>query len=322
MNGQLKAESYKKFLDSIFGNTIFEKFMQFLPSNKDKIEYKNHNGSLSDFINNLNEHQHESSNEPCTDCEGKGWEKIISKKLKKSMIFPERKMDLPGWIGKLDFSKDCVKEIMIIGESITSKLADVEIPKFLHLKKKRLINCVYETGTVIRQPSEFVSEKEILKTGSLRFWNKVNDIAQALGLPIHKFIEKLYITDVAHCNCEKRRKLYITCARKHLLKEIHLIKPKIIITHGNIAFMTLFEILFNSKTFFFDKKYVSSFIWGKGDNFITKIRYDMHIENLTPPKYDFHLFPFPHLSGDTRFKNEYWGELFMKFATIIKTLKI
>jgi hypothetical protein len=160
--------------------------------------------------------------------------------------FSQRKMDLPAWLGNLDFApkKSIRKEIMILGESVTNTFN--ESPIFwkppLKLNASRVINLSFELGTVVHSLEDLEKSKEV---GSRHFWRKLNWIFEEIfQKSSKKWLDMLYITDIGHCNCDRKNKLYMKCGRKYLIQELELISPRIILVQGKDSLRALLTIIY------------------------------------------------------------------------------
>ncbi|WP_192820707.1 uracil-DNA glycosylase family protein [Rufibacter sp. LB8] len=156
-------------------------------------------------------------------------------------------MDFSGWIGSYD--SEVGKEYMIIG-------AEPSISRNYQL--------VYGFGNKynlnIDQTASYHYEKED------DIWSYFTRLLIKENESIRDFLEKCYITDLCHivpqgCGTVESicKKLNITAkewetfrtslAKKFLLEEIELVKPKLLVLHGNVSrdfFKTLLKIKFES----------------------------------------------------------------------------
>lgn len=134
--------------------------------------------------------------------------------------------DFPGWIGELNFEKSSVKEILIIG------------------MEPHIGGRYYQATYGLRETSENAfGELDEFKPNSM-LWKNISELFnQKNGYHNPKFLEKIYITDMAHFAIKgkademksfpKWNKVRADIAEKYLVDEIELINPKYIISQGN-----------------------------------------------------------------------------------------
>lgn len=145
--------------------------------------------------------------------------------------------DFPGWIGALDFSKDNIKDIMVIGMEPHIGKGD---------RTAQVTYGLRETGE-----SEYAELGEHL--GNRRLWNNLNSVFNNNDDYYHKekylnnqidndFFNRIYITDLAHFAIKGKAKetsdvkiwpkIREENANKYISKTIELIRPKYIISQG------------------------------------------------------------------------------------------
>ena len=139
--------------------------------------------------------------------------KINPKKCNECPLNVEKKgMDFPGWLGKIDLTKKHRKDIMVVGFSPSRKIENVHV--------------AFGLGY------DYLSINDLNNIGpnSRRFWNAMIFLFD----DDHEYINNnIYLTDLAYCNCSsKDKKTLRFCSKKHLLKEIEFINPKLIILNG------------------------------------------------------------------------------------------
>ncbi len=155
--------------------------------------------------------------------------------------------DFPGWLGNLDFRKKNVKDIMIIGSEPHIEEHDYQIVYGLH------------EGKHLKFFTEDKLWRRILKllTGDYI----LNDFTR-----IRKELNRLYITDVcffapqgkvkALSNYKDWNPIVIpTMADLFLREEISLIKPRVIISQGALAFKELVRLLGIDRTIKFSRHF-------------------------------------------------------------------
>ena len=143
--------------------------------------------------------------------------------------------DFPGWIGDLDFSEENVKEIMVVG------------------MEPHIRETYYQTTYGLREtkPNSF---EEINDGNNKKLWSNLNDLfGYSKNHENKEFLSRLYVTDMSHFAVKGKAKeihkinnwniIRNNIARKYLLDEIKLIKPKYIISQGNIVADFIDEIL-------------------------------------------------------------------------------
>lgn len=163
--------------------------------------------------------------------------KIADKKFHSIVENNNWVFDFPGWVGKLDFSNDCVKEIMVIGMEP-------------HIGFPRTIQATY--GLRETNENEF-SELDEYKPNSL-LWKNLNSIfGKSADYRSRNFLESIYITDLCHfaisgnanevLKIKEWNSIRYQNASKYILRTIQLIKPKFIVSQGNIVSNFVDEIL-------------------------------------------------------------------------------
>ncbi|MHA1757666.1 MAG: hypothetical protein ACTSVV_12905 [Promethearchaeota archaeon] len=220
------SKDFREFLERIYGKMIVDGLLE-----KDSLKFKDiyH---LVKFINNF---QYDS--EKRFGCQLCKQNYNLIKPGKKN--FGERNMDFPSWLGDLKDYNHINKELMIIGESVTNsfKVSFIEKPN-LFLDKKRKINIAFELGTRIRDKSNLTG------LNPKGFWSKISNLFLSSS---DNWLNKLYITDMAKCNCQGKKILYLTCALRYLIKEILFISPKFILILGHNARIAFIPIIQASK---------------------------------------------------------------------------
>jgi hypothetical protein len=145
-----------------------------------------------------------------------------------SNIVSEREwsFDFSGWIGKLDFSRDNVKEVMVIGMEPHIGKRDFQVAYGLR-----------ETGN-----NEF-GELDEYSSNTL-LWKNLNGLfGDDEDYRSTEFLNRFYITDMCHFaeqgkanlvqKIEGWKKIRETMAITFLKREIDFIKPKYIVSQGN-----------------------------------------------------------------------------------------
>lgn len=213
MSERKRSAEYRDLLNTIYGKSVVDAFVK---SSSDEVLEKYDSDKLNTFIKTRNTK------------DGKQWEENEGCKECKELCegFSKRKMDFPGWLGALDFSKKNTKKIMLIGEDVGPIV-------------KAYINIAYglgrykidmETSVLAEEPGNHLWK--ILK----KIFTK--EIGSKTGL--EGVMENIYISDMIKCNVSNEQKikqlLQIRCSCAYLLEEIKLIRPMVIIFQGKNAY--------------------------------------------------------------------------------------
>lgn len=153
-----------------------------------------------------------------------------------------KKMDFPAWIGVLDESKTTKKSIMIIGESVSSRIDKplsiaYELGRFNKLNDNKIE--LGETQYLIDH--DFLNKKQTLDV----FWNYIDYI---FSNNLEEILSNLYITDLSKCFSQKNSNddhllIWDTCTEFCLINEIEYIKPRIVLFQGNTPYLYTRKIL-------------------------------------------------------------------------------
>lgn len=166
--------------------------------------------------------------------------------------FFKRILEFPGWIRYLDFSGTTpAKEIMIIGEAPTRLKDQINIAfglGYFPIKSNGKLNFVQLRKTYAVE--EKLLEKIISnQTKKNKLWEYLNHLFSGKLEAIKPMI---YITDLCKCNDDiktknkkerKNKKIWKICGDNYLIKEIELIKPKLIIFQGWSSYKYLKDYL-------------------------------------------------------------------------------
>ena len=180
--------------------------------------------------------------------------------------FLSRPMEIPGFEGFLDFNKNIVKKIFVIGEAagpgilthlnITYGLGNFPIDKvgnmdlsiiskvISNLNKQNLKRFLQqiEERLGIKNMSETRASELMESHLSHKLWQYLRI---CLANDFNDLKSEFYISDICKCNDDtkekpnKNERLWIPCQSKYLLKEIELINPKLIIFLGGSPFESL-----------------------------------------------------------------------------------
>ena len=160
------------------------------------------------------------------------YSKINTKEIIKE-FYPEVSLendwsfDFPSWIGSLDFSKQNVKDIMVIGMEP-------------HIRKEKIsFQATY--GLRETAPNEF---KELSNGNNPRLWNNLNALFGSSDCYENRdFLSKFYVTDLSHFAVSGKAKevnkikdwpkTRNEISKKFLKREIEIINPKYIVSQGN-----------------------------------------------------------------------------------------
>lgn len=108
------------------------------------------------------------------------------------------------------------------------------------MKKNRIIGITYGLRLFI---NNFKDIKDLLREkydGSHHFWRK---LSISFKNRQDNWLEKLYLTDVAKCNADKKRLIDFTCGMKFLIKEIEFVSPQFILIQGNDARLSFLPLI-------------------------------------------------------------------------------
>jgi uracil-DNA glycosylase len=158
--------------------------------------------------------------------------------------------DFPGWIGSLDFTKDNVKDILVVGMEP-------------HIGEGfRTVQVTY--GLRETTENEFTELDEHL--GNRRLWNNLNSVLNNNDDYYHKekysinqidkdFFKQIYITDLSHFAIKGKAKEMLDLkiwpkireenANKYISKTIELIRPKYVISQGKVVSKFVTKVLKN-----------------------------------------------------------------------------
>lgn len=146
--------------------------------------------------------------------------------------------DFPGWIGPLNFSKDNVKDILVIGmephigegfrtAQVTYGLRETFENEFCELGEYRSNRILWNNlKSLFSNESKYYMESDFKD-------NKID----------REFLERIYITDLSHFavkgnaneiqNVLNWKEIREENAKKYISETIDLIKPKFIVSQGN-----------------------------------------------------------------------------------------
>jgi len=163
--------------------------------------------------------------------------KIITKKGVDSSTI-NWAFDFPGWIGTLDFSKENVKDILVIGmephigegfrtAQVTYGLRETFENEFCELGEYRSNRILWNNlKSLFSNDSKYYTESDFKE-------NKID----------REFLELIYITDLSHFavkgnaneiqNILNWKEIREENAKKYISETINLIKPKFIVSQGN-----------------------------------------------------------------------------------------
>jgi hypothetical protein len=174
-------------------------------------------------------------------------------------------MEFPGFYKSLDFNKDHVKDIMIIGEAAgpgiathincTYGLSNTKIDDDGRIKTKEIFNKLKEYSQKLGESLDLLKVGETKLEGlnlnnqiekfcnSLRnnLWERLKKI---LPISLEALKSKVYVTDLVKCNARGNsiwKHLKEKCFENFLIHEIRIINPKLIIFLGNSGYYYLKE---------------------------------------------------------------------------------
>jgi hypothetical protein len=146
--------------------------------------------------------------------------------------------DFPGWIGTLDFSKENVKDILVIGmephigegcrtAQVTYGLRETFENEFCELGEYRSNRILWNNlKSLFSNDSKYYSESDFKE-------NKID----------REFLQRIYITDLSHFavkgnakeiqNVLNWKEIREENAKRYISETINLIKPKFIVSQGN-----------------------------------------------------------------------------------------
>ncbi|UYP44187.1 hypothetical protein NEF87_000472 [Candidatus Lokiarchaeum ossiferum] len=282
---------YKRLLQSIYGKDFTDRILNY------NIRIKSEN-----IISTLNKY-YRNDQKRCMKCkEYYNRLNIIEKR-----DFSQRNMDFPAWLGNLDYTlekgKPYRKNIMIIGESVTSKFKNKKMKSGNNLSNKRINNICFELGTITKDFSESNDPEDLISISV--FWAKIQEMFQ-----IHspEFLNNFYLTDVGKCDCNKNHYMLFTCGMNYLLKEIKFIHPKIILIMGRRAqrlFLSLLSFDSQVKSIKYDNKNLPALSYFK-PNMKKPVKGEFsYLKNLENP---IHFLCVPHTSSaNNKFKD--WNQI-------------
>jgi hypothetical protein len=235
-----REEKFREFLDESFGEHITNKLLNksTLSLNKGQAEvlyqgdlYKNKNQVLNLIQNPI--HNADIKKNTCN------WA-----------------FDFPGWIGDLDFTKENIKDILVIGlephigdkdkngvertSQVTYGLRETGENEFFELGEYQSNRILWNNlKNIFSEVEEYYLEKDFQN-------NKIN----------RQLLEKIYITDMSHfavkglakeANIPDWKNIRQNNAEKYILETINFIKPKYIISQGSIVADFIDNLLFKNE---------------------------------------------------------------------------
>lgn len=230
-------KEFRKFLDKNFGKHITEKLFD-----SDTLSLK------KGCKENLYQGNLKLNNEKVL--------KLVKKSNHDEINKYDWAFDFPGWIGALDFSKENVKDILVIGMEP-------------HIRKldKNGVNRTAQVTYGLRETDEnkFCELGEHL--GNRRLWNNLNSVfnnnedyysnEKYFNNQIDKdFFKRIYITDLSHfavkgqaseANISGWNKIREENANKYISRTIEFIRPKYIVSQGQKVSNYIDKLLQNNE---------------------------------------------------------------------------
>lgn len=212
-----REEDFKTFLDHNFGEHITDFLL-----NKNTLSI-NQGSSENLYHGNL-------------DLNKKQILKLVNQNYKETIEKEDWAFDFPGWLGSLDFKKDNVKDILVIGMEP-------------HIGKgNRTAQVTY--GLRETEDNQYSELGEHI--GNRRLWNNLNSVFNNNDDYYHKekysnnqidndFFNRIYITDLAHfaikgkakeANITNWKNIREKNANQYISETIKLIRPKYIVSQG------------------------------------------------------------------------------------------
>lgn len=205
------------------------------------------------------------SDKVCSKCEH-----IYS--IQQQKPFLERNMMFPGWLGKINPLEQHKKDIMILGESVTSSLPNIgqigpkdENGNPIGLSNNRHLSIGWDLGLMILEETDILETKDKSHNKGYhysKFWHTM----KILFSEKNNWLKDLYISDLGFCNCNNKLSRYLLCSSLFLRNHIELINPKLIITLGNVV-----------------NNFILGFLQGNGYNF-KNIKLFIKLDDLIPKK--------------------------------------
>ncbi|HEA70461.1 MAG TPA: hypothetical protein ENH98_00895 [archaeon] len=228
-----RLDDYKNLLNSIYGEEVTDFLTKI--SNGKELQLISFKDNLKEFL----DFKRDTSTD-CNECIKK--KKYIPQELKKTTFFKNKIMEFPCWHTDhpLDFSKDSVKKYMIIGKDPGPDIrSDIHSAYELNLfdLDKEQNNIMDEFKEIVKNPSyiDYTIHSNSSKGAKLFPYLK--------NLFLDKYdnlLKSLYITDVCKClfgyeGENKGRDVAVRnfCFQECGIKEIEIIKPKLIIFQGD-----------------------------------------------------------------------------------------
>ena len=262
-----RYDVYCQILTEIYGKNVVEFITKRNPENK-TLYLINYSNNIEEFIR-----KKRNKREVCVKCK-----KIFNLKIKrgncnkliKCTLYLNRIMEFPSWAPNsplLFKSNEPAKNLMVIGIDPGPKIRtdihtayelgmheikrdgtyDVENIADLDAKSNRVKNIkreLIEKVEILRDENNVKKLREQVKTSkNTKFWKFFIKIFDN-NLDFLK--DNIYITDTCKCFDDQNNLVIRNCYENYLIKEIRLIRPKIIIIQGDKPFKIL-KKLFNIK---------------------------------------------------------------------------